>query len=271
MNTANTVLAENSISKRLYARMNNMLQAAGSWTESCGVIAAAAHSVDSGTLQELESRLNLAGENPGVVAAYEADANLLLILLPGQALAYTHFAALSVKALLQEAGLPAGGMAIACFSESAPATEPDLNEFLSLLNGMDQEEIAVYDGPLSSPATPTVVMIDPNADLLEFLNVRLGRQGYDVRPAQDGKEGLRLVESVRPDLVITELTLPALDGYQVIQRIRKSQSRSCKVVVLTDLSVEQHICKCFELGAADVIKKPFSPMELEARLRRLLA
>jgi DNA-binding response OmpR family regulator len=128
----------------------------------------------------------------------------------------------------------------------------------------------VYHGQPQPSETPTVVMIDPNADLLEFLNVRLGLQGYDVMPALDGMEGLRLVESVQPDLVITELALPALDGYQVIHRIRNSLNRECQVVVLTDLTVEQDICKCFELGAADVIKKPFSPKELEARLKRLL-
>jgi DNA-binding response OmpR family regulator len=89
-------------------------------------------------------------------------------------------------------------------------------------------------------------------------------------PAQDGREGLRLVESYQPDLVITELALPALDGYQVIQRIRSSLNSGCPVVVLTDQAVEQDICKCFELGAADVIRKPFSPKELEARLKRLL-
>ncbi len=72
------------------------------------------------------------------------------------------------------------------------------------------------------------------------------------------------MESVKPDLVLTELALLSLDGYKVIHRIRQSRNRSCKVIVLTDLTVEQDICKCFELGAANVIVKPFSPMELEA-------
>ncbi|UUZ90226.1 response regulator [Paenibacillus sp. P25] len=130
-------------------------------------------------------------------------------------------------------------------------------DFMAPLAGKEQATIAVYNGKAQAPATPKVVMIDPNAALLDFLGVRLGKQGYDVRPAHDGMEGLRLVETVKPDIVITELALPALDGYQLIHRI--SRGRSAKIVVLTDLTVEQDICKCFELGVADVIRKPFSP------------
>lgn len=268
MNT--TVLAESGLSQRLQSRMNHALQALAPWTE-CGVIAASTNGISPVLLQDLEKRLGMEGEPLAVTASYEAEEGLLTVLLPEQTLAFTHFAALSAKAFLQNEELLSGGMAVAAFSESTPASEENLLQFVSLLNGSERGEIAVYQGQPQHAETPTVVMIDPNADLLDFLNVRLGLQGYDVRPAQDGKEGLRLVESVKPDLVITELALPALDGYQVIQRIRSSQSRECQVVVLTDLTVEQDICKCFELGAADVVRKPFSPMELEARLRRLLA
>ncbi|WP_052487048.1 response regulator transcription factor [Gordoniibacillus kamchatkensis] len=266
----NTLLAESGLAQRLYEHVNNMLQTVVPGTE-CGVIAAAVHGFSPAHLQELENRLGMEGGNLATMAAYEAKEGALIILLPGQSLAFTHFIALSAKDFLKEAELLAGGMAVAAFSESAPAAEEDIAGFVSSLNAGERTEIAVYSGYRPAPEAPTVVMIDPNADLLDFLNVRLGLQGYDVRPAHDGKEGLRLVESVQPDLVITELALPALDGYQVIQRVRNSRSRTCKVVVLTDLTVEQDICKCFELGAADVIRKPFSPKELEARLKRLLA
>lgn len=267
MNTA--LLNKSGLSKRLYVQMNNVLQATVPWTE-CGVITATTHGISSILLQDLETRLSMEGESLVVVAAYDAEEKSVIILLPGQSLAFTHFIALSAKAFLQDAGLLDGGMAVASFPKSATASEEALIDFVSLFEESDPAEIAVYCGQAQSLEAPTVVVIDPNADLLDFLNVRLGLQGYDVRPAQDGMEGLRLVESVQPRLVITELALPALDGYQVIQRIRKSKSLACKIVVLTDLTVEQDICKCFELGAADVIKKPFSPMELEARLKRLL-
>jgi two-component system, OmpR family, response regulator len=264
------LLAKSGLSQHLNVQMNKVLQATVPWTE-CGVIVAAAHGISSILLQDLETRLSMEGDNLVVVASYDADEGSLIIMLPGQSLSFTHFIALSAKAFLQDAELLAGNIVIASFSESAPVSEETLNSLVALLNEKEQMEITVYHGQPQSLAAPTVVMIDPNTDLLDFLNVRLGIQGYDFLPAQDGMKGLRLVESVQPDLVITELALPALDGYQVIQRIQESQGKACKIVVLTDLTVEQDICKCFELGAADVIKKPFSPIELEARLRRLLA
>lgn len=268
MDTA--LIAQSDLAQRLYDQVKNVLQATVPWTE-CGVIAAKTGPVSSLLLQDLETRLGLEGQNLVIVASYEAEEGILTVTLPGQSLAFTHFVSLSAKAFLQDAYLLNGPMAVASFPESAPAMEANVIDFLSLLENKEQTEIAIYNGQPQASAAPTVVMIDPNADLLDFLHVRLGLQGYDVRPATDGMEGLRLVESVKPDLVLTELTLPALDGYQLIHRIQKSRGGSAKVVVLTDLTVDQDICKCFELGAADVIKKPFSPMELEARLRRLLA
>jgi two-component system OmpR family response regulator len=253
-----------------HAQIIHRMQESAPWKE-CGLIAAAVQGVNPNLLQDLEKLLNLRSEKLAVKAACEVDDGRLIIVLPGQSLTFSHYMALSAKAFLQDAGVLDGRMLVAGFG-SVPAEEAISSIFAQLIGtGSEQTEIIVYPSQSQALKTPTVVMIDPNADLLDFLNVRLSLQGYDVRPAQDGMEGLRLVEAVKPDLVITELALPALDGRQVIQRIRHSQRQSCKIVVLTDLTVEQDICNCFELGAADVMKKPFSPMELEARLRRLLA
>jgi CheY-like chemotaxis protein len=264
----NTVYStESGLTQRLYAQVNDTLKAP--WSE-CGVIAASTHGINRHLLHKFAARLSQDGENPVVQVDCEEDAGCVVFLLPGKSLASTHFTALSAKHIFQDADLLLGGLSVAGFSESEPPTEKVMNDFVSFLDEREKSEIAVYHGQPRPSSAPTVVMIDPNADLLEFLNVRLGLQGYDVMPAQDGKEGLRLVASVQPDLVITELALPALDGYQVIHRIRNSPNHDCQVVVLTDQAVEHDICKCFELGAADVIKKPFSPKELEARLKRLL-
>ncbi|TBL72440.1 response regulator transcription factor [Paenibacillus thalictri] len=265
-----SVLAKSDWPQRLQAKLSQLKMSSVPWTD-CGIIAAATRSISPARLQHLKKHLGTDNEEQPVFPVYEANDGVLTIVLPGQSLQAAHFTALSAKAQLEQAGLLTGGMAVTSFSESAPASEATLSDFAAMLQRDEPSEIAVYSGQSLPSDTPTVVMIDPNTDLLDFLNVRLGLQGYDVRPAQDGMEGLRLVESVQPDLVITELALPALDGHQVIRRIRQTQNQACQVVVLTDLAVEQDICKCFELGAADVIKKPFSPVELEARLKRLLA
>jgi CheY-like chemotaxis protein len=225
-------------------------------------------------LQDLETRLKIEDLNLTVIAGYEPEEGVLTVLLPGQSLSFTHFLSLTVKTFLQDAGFLSGSIAVASFPESAPVTPEALVDYTNLLeqSGSADHEIAIYSGQSRASSAPSIVMVEPNTDLQEFLHMRLGHQGYDVHPAQDGLEGLRLIESVKPDLIITELMLPAMDGYQLIHRVAKSQKvPDCQVVVLTDLNIEQDIYKCFELGVADIIKKPFSPVELEARVRRLLA
>ncbi|CAG7641149.1 Sensor histidine kinase RcsC [Paenibacillus solanacearum] len=272
MNTP--VLTRSGLSRMLFERVRQSLQSSAAG-EGCGLLIASVRPMEGIQLDRLEKRLRL--ESPGLtaIASYEADDQALVMLLPGQTLAFTHFLSISVKAHLQDEGLLAGRLAVTGFTEDEPVSEPLLEAFAARWSEASDgdQDIAVFAGTQpASPEPPTVVMIDSNKDLLDFMNVRLGMQGYDVRPAQDGMEGLQLIESVRPDLVITELKLPALDGYQLIDRIRHSRKHpGCKVVVLTDLGVERDICQCFELGASDVIKKPFSPRELEARIRRLLA
>ncbi|OXM82834.1 response regulator transcription factor [Paenibacillus rigui] len=268
-----SLLSESLLSERLYHQIQQVLQSPAGW-QSCGMIAARTGVLRSIVLQDLETRLKMEDLNLKVIGAYDADDAVLTVLLPGQSLSFTHFLSLTVKAFLQDAGFLSGGIAVASFPESAPVAPEALNDFMSHLGPSEgtEHEIAIYSGQPRTISAPSIVMVEPNADLQEFLHIRLGHQGYDVHPAQDGLEGLRLIEAVKPDLVLTELMLPAMDGYQLIHRVARSeQAPDCQVVVLTDLSVEQDIYKCFELGVADIIKKPFSPVELEARLRRLLA
>lgn len=273
MNTS--VLTRSGLSRRLFELVSRTLQTSA-FRDGCGLLLAKVRPMEGLQLHDLEKRLRQEADGLTALASYEPDEKALVVLLPGQTPAFTHFLSLSAKTYLQDVGLLEGGMAVTGFTEDEPASEEALDLLVARWSDASSDggqDIAVYAGQAAvSPEPPTVVMIDSNRDLLDFMNVRLGMKGYDVRPAEDGVEGLRLIESVRPDLVITELKLPALDGYQLIHRIRQSRKHpGCKVVVLTDLSVEREICQCFELGAADVIKKPFSPAELEARIRRLLA
>lgn len=267
-----SLLTQTAGPDRLYHQINQVLQSSAGWS-SCGVITAQTRMLRSIELQDLETRLKMEDLNLMVLSNYEADEELLTVLLPGQSLSFTHYLAITVKAFLQDAGFLSGSLAVASFPESSQLTMEALNDFKALLDaGPVNPEIAVYTGQPLGASAPSIVMVEPNGDLQEFLHMRLGHRGYDVHPAQDGIEGLRLIEAVKPDLVLTELMLPALDGYQLIHRVSQSeQAPDCQVVVLTDLGIEQDVYKCFELGVADIIRKPFSPVELEARLRRLLA
>jgi CheY-like chemotaxis protein len=268
------LMTQTGLPHHLNQQVNRLLQ--DSVWENCGVIAAQVNPMNSIELQDLDTRLRIEDAQLTVITSYEQPEGLLLVLLPGQTLAYTHFLSLSARVFLQNAGLLAGKMAVAGFPESAAPDEGAMAEFIALSLGDQTEaeqDISVYCRQSQVNAAPSIVMIDQNTDLLDFLQTRLGFQGYDVRPAQDGLEGLSLINETPPDLVITELTLPAMDGYQLIHRIRQSRSlrNQCKIMVLTDLGLEHEVSRCFDLGVADVIKKPFSPVELEARIRRLLA
>ena len=122
----------------------------------------------------------------------------------------------------------------------------------------------------------TSILVTDNDEMMcDLLKTRLSGHGYDVFIAQDGLQGLELYEEVNPKLIITDLMLPTLNGYQLIRRIknrdREMGNRESKIIVLTGRRTENDIERCFELGAADYVRKPFSPIELEARIRKQLA
>lgn len=256
-----------------YGPLLQQVARAAEASQSCGVILAHTREPGAAAMQELEARLRQEDASLTVLPSYDAASGALTVALPGCSLAFTHYLALSVKAYLHHAGLLAGRLVVASFPESADPVPAAFRELLARFSapGEEEQDIALYYRQPAEKRPPSIVMADTNADLMDFLNVRFGMQGYEVHPAQDGLEALRLIESVKPDIVMTELTLPALDGFQLIRRIRQAPYREqCRIVVLTELGLEHEVSHCFELGAADVVRKPFSPVELDARVRRLL-
>ncbi len=121
----------------------------------------------------------------------------------------------------------------------------------------------------------SILVVDSDAIICELLQIRLSLGGFQVHTAHDGQEGLKLYDEVTPRLIITDLMLAGMDGYQFIQNIKKKEEESseepCKFMVLTGIRLEDDIQRCFELGAAEYMTKPFSPVVLEARIRNLLA
>ncbi|SFL72721.1 Response regulator receiver domain-containing protein [Paenibacillus sp. 1_12] len=268
-----SVLIQNDLTNLLYEQVTEQLLASGH--SKCGLILAHSSHVGSIELQDLETRLRMEDSTLSIQTSYEPKESLLIVVLPVQPLSYTHFLSLLIKDFLQRAGLLEGPLTVASFPESAVLNAAAISEMIAMTNRQDtiDREIRVFHRHIQVEAAPSIVMIDQNTDLLDFLSARLSHRGYDVRPALDGMEGLQLINETPPDLVITELNLPALDGYQLIHRIRQSRAlkNQCKIMVLTDLGLEQEFSKCFDLGVSDILTKPFSPIELEARIHRLLA
>src|SRR5271166_3627745 len=111
----------------------------------------------------------------------------------------------------------------------------------------------------------SVLAIEDDADIRQLLRALLDREGYTVTEAASGRDGLRAFHQARPDLVILDLGLPDLDGWQVLERIRDMSD--APVLVLTARSSERDKVRGLNAGADDYLTKPFSRVELLARLQ----
>lgn len=119
-----------------------------------------------------------------------------------------------------------------------------------------------------SESKGTVLVVDDDQNVSQLLRVYLEREGFRVVVAGDGLEALTKFKERRPDLVILDLMLPGLEGYEVCRRIRKESSTP--IIMLTARGDEVDTVVGLELGADDYVVKPFSPKELVARVKAVL-
>jgi DNA-binding response OmpR family regulator len=115
----------------------------------------------------------------------------------------------------------------------------------------------------------TLLLIEDNRDYAATLRANLEREGYEVRVAGTGVEGLEQARRAPPDLVVLDLMLPAMDGFSVLQRMR-DQGLGMPVLIMTALGTEEEKLRGFGLGADDYIVKPCGLREILARVRALL-
>jgi DNA-binding response OmpR family regulator len=113
-----------------------------------------------------------------------------------------------------------------------------------------------------------ILAIDDDRSLLELLADYLGRLGHDVTAAPDGQHALASLDAVDPDLVLLDVTMPGLDGWQVLARIRAVSQ--VPVIMLTARGDEPEVLRGFAGGADDYVTKPFSFAQLSARIRAVL-
>jgi signal transduction histidine kinase len=113
-----------------------------------------------------------------------------------------------------------------------------------------------------------VLIVDDTAANLQLLAKILMEQGYIVHPATDGEMALRFIQSVLPDLILLDIKLPEMDGYEVCRRLKESErTRSIPIIFISVLENEQDKVKGFQAGGVDYITKPFRPEEVTARIR----
>src|SRR5687767_11719125 len=109
-----------------------------------------------------------------------------------------------------------------------------------------------------------ILLVDDEPDLLELVSRAFLRSGYEVLTAPDGERALELLASARPDLIVLDVLLPGIDGFEVCRRIRLDSQ--VPIVMLTARDEEDDVMRGFRLGVDDYVTKPFSVRLLLARV-----
>jgi DNA-binding response OmpR family regulator len=116
-----------------------------------------------------------------------------------------------------------------------------------------------------------VLVVDDEADLLELLRVHLKEQGFAIATASNGIDAVRKARSLRPDLILLDVMLPELDGFQVCETLRKDPELArVPIVMLTGLAGEMTRCAGIDSGATDFVTKPITPREIVLKIKEIL-
>lgn len=113
-----------------------------------------------------------------------------------------------------------------------------------------------------------VLLVEDETSLAMILSDTLEAQGFEMRTAHDGEEGLRMFEEEKPDVLVADVMMPMMDGFEMVRHIRKSDKRT-PVLFLTARSAVNDVVEGFELGGNDYLKKPFAIQELIVRIKSL--
>jgi signal transduction histidine kinase/DNA-binding response OmpR family regulator/ligand-binding sensor domain-containing protein len=165
--------------------------------------------------------------------------------------------------------LPAGLRPVA---ETPPAVAATLSPVAGAVAELEAEAANPAEEPATvSPDAELVLVIEDSAEIREFIRATLAAAGYRLLLATDGTAGVALAQAEVPDLVVSDVMMPGLDGYQVCAQLKASPATShVPVVLLTAKSDPEARLEGLETGADSFLAKPFAPRELRAQVRNLL-
>ncbi len=124
---------------------------------------------------------------------------------------------------------------------------------------------------LAKSRAPLALIVEDDPITASLLKHRLERSGFEVEHCDNGLRGLESIRRTLPDLVVLDIRLPGMDGFEILSRMKaEGVTRNVRTIVLTGLGRESDVSRAFGLGADDYIVKPFSPVELTARALRLV-
>lgn len=117
-----------------------------------------------------------------------------------------------------------------------------------------------------------ILVVDDEKELTSLVSLHMKMAGYEVLTAANGEKALAAAQEEKPDLIILDLMLPKIDGWEVCRRLRQDpEIKNVPVIMLTARAEIEDKLKGFEAGADDYVTKPFSPRELVSRVKRVLA
>ncbi len=120
------------------------------------------------------------------------------------------------------------------------------------------------------PKVDRILIVDDSPDNLFLVQATLGESGYEIDLAEDGKTALAKVNQLLPDLILLDIMMPGMDGYEVTKRIRKNKALPYIPILLITAHERSSVVKGLDIGADDFIRKPLDVDELLARVRSLL-
>ena len=135
----------------------------------------------------------------------------------------------------------------------------------------DRRRVPPGVGPPGRQRLGRVLLVEDEQDVAELIRYNLTKEGYDVVLCGNGNEALRLARENRPDVILLDIMVPQLNGWEVCRRIKKDPELAAIPVIMVSGRVEEgDKVLGFEVGADDYVTKPFSPRELIARVRAVL-
>jgi len=116
-----------------------------------------------------------------------------------------------------------------------------------------------------------VLVIEDDAHIWKMIEYKLKKEKHDLTWACDGMKAMEALEAAKPDLIISDIMIPYMDGLQILKKIKSMDNlKDIPVIMLTSKAQEDDIVKGLELGAYDYMAKPFSPAELILRVNKAL-
>jgi serine phosphatase RsbU (regulator of sigma subunit) len=149
----------------------------------------------------------------------------------------------------------------------------DLDDSIRKVNDLPLESLQVSVGDRSqnlqksnTENNGTILVVDDNPVNRDLLSRQVKAQGYRVKTAANGQQVLDMIPTGNFDLILLDIIMPEMDGYQVLNALRESQWRYIPVIMISALDRIDSVVKCIEMGAEDYLTKPFNPTLLRARI-----